>query len=26
MGVTCVDGSPDSRSEASALFAEYYTY
>jgi len=26
MGVICVDGSQDSRSEASALFAEYYTY
>jgi hypothetical protein len=26
MGVTCVDGSPDSRSEASALFADYCTY
>ncbi len=26
MGVISADGSPDSRSEASALFAEYYTY
>jgi Domain of unknown function (DUF5919) len=26
IGVICVDGSPDTRSEASALFAEYYTY